>query len=110
MSNSAKRRSAKEMRVVLAAQESSGLSVKSFCEEQGLNSWTLSYWRRRFRDLEAKKAAKHFAPVLVKPKPSAKPSPVGHFRITLVNSIGLEVPASFDERSLRSLVGVLRSC
>ena len=41
---------------------SSGLSVKSFCESNGIKSGTLEYWKKRFRD---EKKRKGFASVQI---------------------------------------------
>jgi transposase-like protein len=40
---------AEQWRERLAEQQSSGLSVKQFCNERGLSSWSFYKWRKQLR-------------------------------------------------------------
>jgi len=42
-------------RMVVQMQEESGLSVRKFCEREGLGQASLFAWRRKFRSEEAKR-------------------------------------------------------
>jgi hypothetical protein len=41
---------AEQWRERIAEQERSGLSVKQFCEQRGLTSWSFYDWRKRLRE------------------------------------------------------------
>jgi transposase-like protein len=41
---------AEQWRERIAEQQSSGLSVKQFCKERGLSSWSFYKWRKQLRD------------------------------------------------------------
>jgi transposase-like protein len=41
---------AEQWRERIAEQQSSGLSVKQFCNERGLSSWSFYKWRKQLRD------------------------------------------------------------
>jgi hypothetical protein len=41
---------AEQWRERIAEQQSSGLSVKQFCNERGLSSWSFYTWRKRLRE------------------------------------------------------------
>lgn len=43
-------------RMVVQMQEESGLSVRKFCEQEGLGQASLFAWRRKFRSEEAEQA------------------------------------------------------
>lgn len=98
------------MREHFKSQKASGQSIKSYCQSAALNSWTFSYWRRRFRDLDAKNANKHFAEVKVKTKPATTALDPVHFKVSFKHNMILDVPADFDQSALRVLVEVLKSC
>ena len=110
MSSQTRRRTAVEMRKHFKAQKESGQSIKSYCQSANLNSWTFSYWRRRFRDLDTKNASKHFAEVKVKNKPTSTALKPAHFKVSFNDNVSLEVPAEFDQKAFRLLVEVLKSC
>ena len=110
MPSQSRRRTAAEMREHFAAQKASGQSIKSYCQSAQLNSWTFSYWRRRFRELDAKNANKHFAKVKVIAKPPTTAPKSATFKLCFNDNVSLEVPAEFDQKALRLLVEVLKSC
>ncbi len=43
------RRTPAQWQKLVAAQQSSGLSQKAFCEQEGLSLATFGYWRRKLR-------------------------------------------------------------
>jgi hypothetical protein len=50
MEDKQRRRSREEMFPVVEAWQQSGLSKKSFCEEQGIIKYVFLYWVRKYRD------------------------------------------------------------
>lgn len=52
-------------------QEDSGLTVKGFCQNQGIAPATYYYWRKKFKD-ERKRNG--FIPLLIKPAGGLAPS------------------------------------
>jgi hypothetical protein len=88
-------------RATFKSWQSSGQSVRDFCELRGLNESAFYFWRKelRKRDAEARPA---FVPVTVLPTPTATIEvrcPSGH----------VVVVTGSDESMLRSLFAALRS-
>lgn len=94
-----------EMRELLAAQESSGLSVARFAHEHGISSWTMYKWRRRLRE-ESEEGKPPFVEVRV----VEEGGPARAMAVELESGIRVHVPGGFDESELRRLLGVLSSC
>jgi len=91
---------------------SSGLSVRAFCEEQGLAEPTFYAWRRILaeRDAECDAAAVHFVPVQVASEPSPQlTAATSAVPLELVLGAGrlLRVGPGFDESTLRRLLALL---
>jgi hypothetical protein len=96
---------------------SGGASQAAFCREHGLNANTFNYWklrvlrqrpgkRRQRRDVTAAMPAKRsgdFTPVRVIASPACA------FEVQLRGGRTLRVAATFDETSLRRLIGVLEN-
>jgi len=86
-------------RQLLAEQADSGLTIKAFCQERGLQQYTFQFWKRRIRLLDngrddKKLDAVSFVPVTVIPsKTIANSTPT--IRIALPGSIVVEI---FAER------------
>jgi hypothetical protein len=95
------------MRKLIAAHQSSGKTAKQFCQENDLKHWTFSYWKRKLRDSDSKQAKKKFVEIKAKPKVRIDSA---CFKVLVGAGIGIEIPPSFDQKALRSLVEVLKSC
>lgn len=81
---------------VVARCESSGLSVRAFAAQEGINPNTLTWWRSHFRRSEAR-----FVEVALPPRPTP-------LALELVNlGVRIEVPVGTDLSWLRSVVGAL---
>ena len=94
----------------IARMTASGLGSKAFAEQEGINVHTLDWWRRQLRlkreeTMVVTVARPRF--VAVEVAPSAPVASVG-FVVQLGGSgHRIEVPADFDARALRRLVGAL---
>ena len=87
-----------DWRQVVAEFEESGLSVKDFCEERGINTWNLRDWRKRTGGPESK-----FVEV-------ALSAGGAEYSVVLRNGRELKVSGSFSEKRVRQLIAVLEQC
>ena len=89
----------------------SGLTRDEFAAQAGLNGGTLAYWKWRLDKEGAPKrtAKKSAAPKFIELPPMTGWSPEYAERIELVLTDGVvvRVPTSFDDESLRRVLGVL---
>jgi hypothetical protein len=89
----------------------SGLTRDQFAALAGLNGGTLAYWQWRLHKEGASKRApkKSAPPKFIELTPMAGWSPETPERIELVLTDGVvvRVPASFDDETLRRVLGVL---
>ncbi len=99
---------------LLERQKESGLSVKSFCSNEGIAPSTFYYWQKKFRN-EA--AGGRFIPLLVRaqgsgayavsgqqPAPGKDNTPL---EITYPNGTTQRIRQTLDLSGLRSLVSLL---
>jgi transposase-like protein len=99
---------------LLAAQESSGLSMQRFAALHGVSACTLYMWRRRLS--AAASGAADDAPrlVAVDVVGSVRPAEVGtaddRYEIQLANGLSLRVPTDFVAARVAELVSTLRTC
>ena len=100
---------AREMRELLCEQAESGLSLRDFARRERIPETTLAYWKRQLRLVGAALPAEDgFLPVsLVAARTAAG---CASFELKWPGGRQLSVPAGFDERELRRLVGLLESC
>jgi hypothetical protein len=87
----------------IAAQQRSGISVKQFCEEQGLTECSFYAWRKRLQ-----KAPIRFALV---DRGAARKEAATETALELVLATGerLRIGAGVDAGTLRMVVDVLRA-
>lgn len=90
-------------RQVLARWKRSGLSVRAFCEAEGLNSMTVYWWRRELARRDQSRPA--FLPVRVLAE-ATEPSTIG-IEVVLANGRSVRVGAGFDPRTLVRVVELL---
>ncbi|MCF8374324.1 MAG: hypothetical protein K9H64_22065 [Bacteroidales bacterium] len=57
-------RKEEKYRELILLQEDSGLTVKGFCQDQGIAPATYYYWRKKFKD---ERKGNGFVPLLIKP-------------------------------------------
>ena len=104
----AKRRDAAKERFwrgVMARQRASGLSVRAFCECEGLGEASYYVWRRELarRARTMGRARATFVPVRVVPEPS----PAAAIEIALPSGTVVRLRAGFDEQALRQVLAAL---
>ena len=110
MSTIKQRRESKERfwRTTVQRWRSSGLSVRAFCEQQGLAEPTFYAWRRSIEDRDA--AALRFVPVQVvsepKPETPAEGS-LGGLELVVGAGRRLRIGPGFDAPTLRRLLMLL---
>ena len=103
-----------KMTVFLERQKESGLSVRSFCSNEGLAPSSFYYWKKKLRKEDP---AGRFIPLLVRaPGSAACPAPGkspasgvdnAALEITYPNGTTLRIRQTLDLAGLRSLVSLL---
>jgi hypothetical protein len=83
--------------------QSSGLSIRRFCEQHHLSQGSFYAWRRAIQQRDA--AAGAFVPVQRVPD---EPLPVCTYEVVLAGGLTLRVPRHFDVAGLRQLLAVLQ--
>jgi hypothetical protein len=106
--------SSSKMTVLLERHKESGLSVKSFCSNEGIAPSTFFYWQKKLRK---KDTGGHFIPLLVRAPGSAVYPASGQshasgmdntpLEITYPNGTTLRIRQTLDLAGLRSLVSLL---
>ena len=106
--------SSSKMTVLLERQKESGLSVRSFCSNEGIAPSTFYYWQKKLRK---DAGGGRFIPLLVRapgstayPSPSQQPGPgmdTTPLEITYPNGTTLRIRQTMDLAGLRSLVCLL---
>ena len=102
------------MAVLLERQKESGLSIKSFCSNEGIAPSTFYYWQKKLRK---ESTDGRFIPLLVRasgstacPASAEKPTPGMDntpLEITYPNGTTLRIRHTLDLAGLRSLVSLL---
>ena len=87
----------------IAAQENSGLTVKRFCQQQGVSQHSFYSWRKRLR---AHSPALRFA--LVEPVP-AHPTAQPVVELVLGSGERLRIGAGVDAATIRAVLQALRA-
>ena len=64
-------RKEEKYRELILLQEDSGLTVKGFCQNQGIAPATYYYWRKKFKD---ERKGNGFVPLLIKPAGALAPT------------------------------------
>jgi transposase-like protein len=100
-------------REVLGRHADSGLSVREFCEREGVKQASLYAWRRRVAERDGKIVSRRTSPSPA-PQPAFVPALLtctephaGTIRIELADGTQLRAPASIDPLRLAELVGAL---
>jgi hypothetical protein len=106
--------SSSKMTVLLERQKESGLSVRSFCSNEGLAPSSFYYWKKKLRKEDT---AGRFIPLLVRapgsvsyPASGQRPAAgMGNtpLEITYPNGTTLRIRQTLDLAGLRSLVSLL---
>jgi hypothetical protein len=102
---------------LLARQKESGLTVSSFCSNEGIAPSTFYYWQKKIRK---ESGEKHFIPLVLKSAQQAfihstptetvqklKGGDINHFEITYPNGITLRVRSCLDLSGLQALISLM---
>jgi hypothetical protein len=99
---------------LIALQKESGLTVRSFCSNEGIAPSTFYYWQKKIRK---ESGENHFIPLVVKSStpvfnPITGIEPIkkhedNHFEITYPNGITLRVKTGLDLSGLRALISLM---
>jgi len=90
------RRSRQEWEDILAAHQSSGLSLKAFGEREQINYHTLIYWRQIFR----KKSKEESAGSFIKITPTSSGETRSFVELHYGKDISLNLPLDYDVSDL----------
>ncbi len=98
-------------RGTMARHEASGLSIRAFCEREGLSEPSFYQWRRELarRDRQSSRPGRTgmaFVPVRVVPDEDKSPAS-GAIEIVLAGGRIVRVGARFDRETLAQVVAVL---
>jgi hypothetical protein len=106
--------SSSKMAGLLERQKESGISIKSFCSNEGIAPSTFYYWQKKLRKDDT---GRRFIPLLVRAPGSAACPATGQqsvpgmdnttLEITYRNGTTLRISQSLDLAGLRSLVSLL---
>jgi len=102
---------------LITRQKESGLTVRSFCSNEGIAPSTFYYWQKRIRK---ESGENHFIPLVVKssspvfnpitqtePAQKQKAGDDNLFEITYPNGITLRVKTDLDLSGLRALISLM---
>ena len=91
-----------EWRSRLEAWDASGLTLRAYAIQEGLDPHTAWRWKKRLRGTTPSPAAT-FAPVVIDHASSGR----GAFELVTAAGLTLRIPADFDEAALARLVALL---
>jgi hypothetical protein len=109
-------------RRTIRRQQQSGLTIRAFCQREGLKDWTLRWWRqelarrdqqpspdarRHDADGQPAEAAPVFLPVRVVGQETVPPQPPPPIEILLPTGPTVRVPGGFDPSTLRAILTIL---
>src|SRR5262249_56882062 len=87
----------------IAAQQRSGISVKQFCNEQGLTEYSFYAWRKRLQKREAVRFA-----LVDRGAARQEPATEGTLELGMATGERLRIGAGVDAATLRTGLGNLR--
>lgn len=102
-----RRRSAAEGRALVAAWESSGLSLRAFSIQRGVRPQRIAYWRLRLAPKARDESATTFAGAFVQ-VPAMAPRPLAGCVVEWPDGMRLHVGSGMEAAALRSVVAALR--
>jgi transposase-like protein len=103
MSSERRTRSRDDWKQLISEQQQSGLSVKAFCQKQGVGDALFYSWRKRI----AEERSTRFALVATNGTVASPPA-LQRLQLVLPSGERLEIPSSTDEATLRTVLGLLR--
>lgn len=94
---------ADEWRERIAEQARSGLSIKQFCQERGVTTWSFYDWRKRLR----KPGAVRFA--LIEREPVTRERATeAQLELILADGVRMHIRSGVDGATLRTVLEALR--
>jgi transposase-like protein len=97
------RAKAEQWRECIAEQQGSGLSVKQFCKERGLSSWSFYKWRKQFREAGPVRFA-----LVERGTQGDQSATGGDLEIVFATGERLRIRSGVDDATLRTVIEVLR--
>lgn len=99
---------------ILQARRDSGLSVRGYCQEQGINEKTYYYWQRRLRETACERlASEELSPQ--KESPVFAALPISNNRdsdsiVIRLNGAEIEIRGEVNPAAVETVLKVLRGC
>ena len=97
------RAKAEQWRERIAEQQGSGLSVKQFCKEQGLSSWSFYKWRKQLREAGPVRFA-----LVERGTQGGQRAADGDLEVVFATGERLRIRSGVDGATLRTVVEALR--
>ncbi len=97
-----------EWRELLEDQRSSNMSVKEWCESEGISTTTYYYWRKRVSVAPAASSAPPLAPRWL-PVVLEDATPCSSGLTLRVGRVSMDICAGFDRNLLRATLDVLEA-
>jgi transposase len=94
---------ANEWRERIAEQARSGLSIKQFCKERGVTTWSFYDWRKRLRE----PGTVRFALVERQSVTQERPTEA-HLELILADGVRMHIRSGVDGATLRTVLEALR--
>jgi transposase len=104
MSSEAPVRRREDRQQLISEHKQSGLTVKAFCQKQGVSEALFYSWRKR---VVAEDQPPRFALVTTNGVAPSAPS-LPPLQLVLTGGERLEIPSGTDEATLRTVLGLLR--
>lgn len=99
---------------ILRARRDSGLSVRCYCQEQGINEKTYYYWQRRLRETACERlVSEELSPQKESPVFAALPMPSSRDSASIVirlNGAEVEIRGAANTAAVETVLKVLRGC
>jgi transposase-like protein len=95
---------AEQWRERITEQQSSGLSVKQYCNERGLSSWAFYKWRKQLQEA----GPVRFALVERRKPPREQNAAEADLEVVFASGERLRVRSGIDRATLRTVVEALR--
>ena len=92
-----------DWRTRISAQERGGISVKQFCQQQGLTERSFYYWRKRLQTTRSMRFA------LVEAEPRRGTAEHAAVELVLTTGERLQISAGVDAATLRQVLEALRA-
>lgn len=103
MSNEGRARRREDWQQLISEHKQSGLTVKAFCEQQGVGEALFYSWRKRVSEDQPPRFALVATNGVAASAPTSQP-----LQLVLAGGERLEIPSGADEAMLRKVLALLR--